>query len=75
MSKDRLVAIFQNLSQQLPLIIKCYKDGKTWAYLKFTGTAAISVGADWESQLRYWSSTNGKNENNLTTFRDATQKL
>lgn len=51
------------------------KDGKTWAYLKFTGTAAIGVGADWESQLRYWSSSNVKTENNLTTFRDATQKV
>jgi hypothetical protein len=51
------------------------KDGKTWAYLKFTGTAAIGVEADWESQLRYWSSSNVKTENNLTTFRDATQKV
>jgi hypothetical protein len=49
-------------------------DSKTWAYLQFSGTAEIGTGADWATQLRYWNSANGKEENNLTDFKDAAGK-
>lgn len=48
---------------------------KSWVYLHFNGTSAVDVSASWTSQLRYWSSTNAKTENNLTDFRDATSKI
>jgi len=51
------------------------KGSKSWAYLHFNGTSGIDTGAGWTCQLRYWTSTNGKTENNLTDFRDATAKI
>ena len=51
------------------------KGSKSWAYLHFNGTSGIDIGAGWTSQLRYWTSTNGKTENNLTDFRDAASKI
>jgi hypothetical protein len=51
------------------------KGSKSWAYLHFNGTSGIDISAGWTCQLRYWSSTNGKTENNMTDFRDATNKI
>lgn len=50
------------------------KGSKSWAYLKFNGTSGINAGAAWQTQLRYWSSTNAKTENNLTDVKNATAK-
>lgn len=38
---------------------------KTWAWIKSNGST-IDTGADWTSQLRYWSAANAKTENNMT---------
>jgi hypothetical protein len=54
--------------------------GKSWAT---TSLSALAVGnADWASQLRYWSATNAKTENNLlsrvgttTTFGSTTKTI
>jgi|GEM_PF-1413276 len=51
------------------------KGSKSWAYLHFNGTSDIDISAAWTCQLRYWTSTNGKTENNLTDFRDASAKI
>jgi len=51
------------------------KGSKSWAYLHFNGSSGIDIGAGWTCQLRYWTSTNGKTENNLTDFRNATAKI
>ena len=51
------------------------KGSKTWAFLQFTGTPGINTGASWQTQLRYWSATNAKTENNLDEFRDGTAKV
>lgn len=48
------------------------KDGKSWAYTKYTGPNALDMGANWTSQLRYWSNTNAKTENNLVVSKNAT---
>lgn len=50
------------------------KGSKTWAYLQFNGTSGLDIGADWTCQLRYWSSTNAKTENNMIGYRNATTK-
>lgn len=46
---------------------------KTWTWNKVNGTT-IDTGADWCSQLRYWSNLGVKTENNLTN-RNATANL
>lgn len=46
---------------------------KTWAWNKVNG-ATIDTGADWCSQLRYWSGTGTKTENNMLS-RNATANL
>lgn len=51
------------------------KGSKSWAYLKFTGTSGINTGADWQTQLRYWSSANAKTENNMSVSKSATTKI
>lgn len=50
------------------------KGSKSWAYLKFNGTSGINAGADWQTQLRYWSSANAKTENNMTGSKSTTTK-
>jgi len=50
------------------------KGSKSWAYMKFSGTSGINAGADWQTQLRYWSSANAKTENNLTSSKNTTTK-
>jgi len=37
---------------------------KTWSWIKSNGSY-IDTGADWTSQLRYWSSSNAKTESNM----------
>ncbi|MDD4968991.1 MAG: T9SS type A sorting domain-containing protein [Paludibacter sp.] len=51
------------------------KGSKTWAYLKFNGTSGINSGATWQTQLRYWTSANGKTENNMTGFVSSASKV
>ena len=51
------------------------KGSKTWAYLKFNGTSNINSGASWQTQLRYWTSTNGKTENNMTGYVNSASKV
>jgi len=46
---------------------------KTWGWEKANGSY-IETGADWVSQLRFWSSANAKTENNMLN-RDATNNL
>ena len=50
------------------------KGTKSWAYMKFNGTSGINAGATWQTQLRYWSSTNAKTENNLSSSKNTTTK-
>ncbi|MBN2742374.1 MAG: hypothetical protein JXR39_00620 [Marinilabiliaceae bacterium] len=49
-------------------------NGKTWALTHYEGTPDLDMGADWTSQLRYWTSTGQKTENNLIHFKDADSK-
>ena len=51
------------------------RNGKSWVYTKFTGTAALDLSAAWTSQFRYWSVANAKTENNLTTSRNGSTKI
>lgn len=37
---------------------------RSWGWIKTDGSK-VDTGADWCTQLRYWSATNGKTENNL----------
>lgn len=49
-------------------------NGKSWVYVKFTGTSEISTGATWQTQFRYWTVANAKTENNLVEYKNSTSK-